>query len=40
MDEAIFEVNMATMEKLGAEGWAALDVGPTLEEGDCGKLKR
>ena len=26
--EAIFEVNMATMEKLGHEGWAALDVGP------------
>ena len=37
--EAIFEVNMATMEQLGPEGWAALDVGPTLEAGDCGKLK-
>jgi hypothetical protein len=37
--EAIFEVNMATMEKLGPEGWAALDVGPTLDAGDCGKLK-
>jgi hypothetical protein len=37
--EAIFEVNMATMEKLGPEGWAALDVGPTLDVGECGKLK-
>ena len=37
--EAIFEVNMATMEKLGPEGWAALDVGATLDAGDCGKLK-
>jgi uncharacterized protein len=37
--EAIFEVNMATMEKLGLEGWAALDVGPSLVAGDCGKLK-
>jgi hypothetical protein len=31
--EAIFEVNMATMEKLGPEGWAALDVGATSERG-------
>ena len=37
--EAIFEVNMATMEKLGPEGWAALDVGATPNAGDCGKLK-
>ena len=37
--EAIFEVNMTTMEKLGPEGWAALDVGATLDAGDCGKLK-
>ena len=37
--EAIFEVNMATMEKLGPEGWAALDVGPTRDVGECGKLK-
>jgi len=36
--EAIFEVNMATMEKLGLEGWAALDVGPTPVTGECGKL--
>ena len=29
--ESIFEVNMQTMERLGAEGWAALKVGPTLK---------
>jgi len=29
--EAIFEVNMATMEQLGLEGWQALQVGPTLD---------
>lgn len=27
--EAIFEQNMNTLEKLGAEGWAKLDVGPS-----------
>ena len=27
--EMIYEVNMATMEKLGLEGWQKLDVGPT-----------
>ena len=37
--EAIYEVNMATLEKLGPQGWAALDVGPTLAAPDCGKLK-
>lgn len=26
--EMIYEVNMATMERLGPQGWAALDVGP------------
>jgi len=26
--EAIFERNIETLEKLGAEGWSALDVGP------------
>ena len=36
--EAIFEVNMATLEKLGPDGWAALEVGPTLPAGTCGKL--
>ncbi len=29
--EAIFEVNMQTLEQLGAQGWAALQVGPTNE---------
>lgn len=29
--EAIFEANMNTMEKLGPEGWQALDVGPSLK---------
>jgi uncharacterized protein len=28
--EAIFEVNMKTMERLGVEGWNALDVGKTI----------
>ena len=27
--ETIYEANMATMEKLGHEGWKALNVGPT-----------
>jgi hypothetical protein len=26
--ETIYEANMATLERLGAQGWAALDVGP------------
>ncbi len=30
--ESIFEVNMHTMERLGAQGWAALQVGPTLPD--------
>jgi hypothetical protein len=30
--EAIYEVNMATLAKLGLAGWQALDVGPTLAE--------
>ena len=25
--ESIYEVNMETLERLGSEGWAALDVG-------------
>jgi len=33
--ESIFEVNMQTMERLGAEGWAALKVGPT-PQGESG----
>jgi hypothetical protein len=28
--EAIFEVNMATLEQLGLDGWQALQVGPSL----------
>jgi len=35
--EAIYEVNMATLERLGAEGWAALGVGPTPDESEGGK---
>lgn len=27
--EAIYEANMQTLQRLGAEGWAALDVGPS-----------
>ena len=29
--ETIFEVNMQTLEQLGTQGWAALEVGPTPE---------
>jgi hypothetical protein len=36
--EAIFEVNMQTMEELGVEGWAALKVGPTTESSDMASL--
>ena len=31
--EAIFETNMRTMERLGPEGWAALDVGASTGRG-------
>ena len=37
--EAIFEANMATLEKLGHAGWDALGVGPSAHAGPCGKLK-
>ena len=30
--ETIYEANMATLERLGHAGWAALDVGPRAEE--------
>ena len=30
--EEIFEGNIAKLEKLGAAGWAALDVGPSVPE--------
>ena len=33
--DAIFERNMATLEALGAAGWAALDVGPGASAHDC-----
>ena len=29
--EAIFETNMQTLETLGLAGWAALEVGPTMD---------
>jgi hypothetical protein len=32
--ETIFEKNMQTLEQLGREGWAALDVGPTESAGE------
>lgn len=41
--EEIFGRNMQTLKTLGAEGWAALNVGPSApgrgEAGDCGKLE-
>lgn len=36
--EAIFEVNMQTMEQLGVEGWAALQVGPSTESSGMASL--
>lgn len=36
--EAIYEVNMATLERLGEPGWRALDVGPSPAAPACGKL--
>lgn len=34
--EAIFETNMQTMQRIGPQGWAALQVGPSqLPEGDA-----
>ena len=32
--ETIYETNMATMEKLGHEGWQVLKVGPSLHDGE------
>ena len=32
--EAIYETNMATLEKLGPQGWAALGVGPSARADD------
>lgn len=36
--EAIYEVNMAALEKLGEQGWRDLDVGPSPTASACGKL--
>ena len=33
--EAIYEVNMATLERLGLEGWRALDLGPSPGQGQA-----
>ena len=33
--EAIYEANMATLEKLGDEGWAALGVGASAPQGSA-----
>jgi hypothetical protein len=37
--EAIFEVNMATLQKLGLEGWQALDVGASLPQNQANEKK-
>jgi hypothetical protein len=37
--EAIFEVNMATLNQLGLEGWQALDVGATLPQNESDEKK-
>jgi hypothetical protein len=37
--EAIFEVNMATLNQLGLAGWKALEVGPTLPQNESDEKK-
>ena len=37
--EAIFEVNMATLQKLGLEGWQDLDVGASLPQNQANEKK-
>jgi hypothetical protein len=37
--EAIFEVNMATLNQLGLEGWKALDVGANLPQNESDEKK-
>ena len=37
--EAIFEVNMATLQKLGLEGWQDLDVGDSLPQNQANEKK-
>jgi hypothetical protein len=37
--EAIFEVNMANLQRLGLEGWQALNVGASLPQNDSDEKK-
>jgi hypothetical protein len=37
--EAIFEVNMTTLNRLGLQGWQDLDVGPSLPQNDHDEKK-
>jgi hypothetical protein len=37
--EAIFEVNMATLNQLGLDGWEALEVGSTLPQNESDEKK-
>ena len=37
--EAIFEVNMATLNQLGLDGWKALEVGSTLPQNESDEKK-
>ena len=37
--EAIFEVNMASLQQLGLEGWQALNVGASLPQNDADEKK-
>jgi len=37
--EAIFEVNMVTLNQLGLAGWKALEVGPTLPQNESDEKK-
>ena len=37
--EAIFEVNMATLNRLGLQGWQDLNVGPSLPQNDHDEKK-
>jgi hypothetical protein len=37
--EAIFEVNMATLNRLGLKGWQDLNVGPSLPPNDNDEKK-
>jgi len=37
--EAIFEVNMATLNRLGLQGWQDLNVGPSMPQNDHDEKK-